>query len=201
MRCTYLISETLNNLIASDNMILAIQKEESLTIKCTSVSYDDTSIFIDFADDLPDTQKADYLDGIITTHDGVKLEVHQLVENVVPVGGPKVLNKGFTFTATAGLSTVYDYTLTEAINVASGFMYTESHSILDSMKLELVHPIAGVLHRYAEGYPVNPTGITLIENEAVTSENLQGLIVRVTYTSTGGTDVKCNCGINGRLAE
>jgi len=197
---TYLVSDTLNNKVATDSLKASIDSS-SITKKCTSITTDGTNITIAFTEDLGEQQKTDTLDVIISSHEGNELESHTLVENVVPVGGPKVQNKGFSFNALAGQSTVYDFTLMEPTLLASGFMYSEGHDFFDSLTLQIVHPLAGVLHTYCENYPINPNGITTIPNEAVTAQNLQGLIIRVTYNSTGSTDVKCNCGMDGRRSE
>lgn len=198
---TYLITDTANDKIDSECLMLALQKEESLTIKCLSVSYDTTSIYVSFADTLPGTQEADYLDGIIAAHDGCEVVKYEKYQEMLPTGGPKVFNKGFQFTVPNGTTHVEDYTFTADILVAQGFLHSEGQSILDKITLDLVHPLAGVIHRYVEDYPINPNGSTYIANKAITEQNLKDLIMRVTYTSTGAEDVKCNCGIDGRLAE
>jgi hypothetical protein len=197
---TYLITDTLNDKADTGALKKAIDAS-AITKKCLTVSKDDLNIYINFAEALPPTEKTNYLDSIISSHDGISLEEHTLVENVVPIGGPKVQNKGFSFTATAGQSTAYDYTLAEPTLLASGFMFSEGHDFFDSLTLELVHPLGGVQHTYCENYPVNPNGLTIIPNDAVTAQDLQGLIIRVTYNSTGVNDVKCNCGMDGRRAE
>lgn len=204
MNYTYPISNTVNNKVDTFSLTREVNLTD-ITIKLNSISIIGTDVVLNFADTLPSTQKEDYLDGAISAHQGIPIEQPQKVENVVPVGGPKLLNKGFKFTADAGVTTVFEYTFVDDIKVAQGFMYTMAHHIHDSITLELVYPLPApngtVIHAYAENYPVNPSGTTIIQNSAITEQNLKGLIMRVTYTSNGVASVLCNCGIDGRLAE
>jgi hypothetical protein len=70
----YLITATANDLVASDSLKQEIEKEAGITIQVNAVSYDATKIYIEFADALPGTQKADYLDDIVADHEGVPLD-------------------------------------------------------------------------------------------------------------------------------
>lgn len=203
---TYLITDTANNKVAHDALSLEIQQEENITIKLLSSSDDGTNLILNFAEPIPALQKSTYLDPIISAHDGVVLEYPEKIEEVITFGGKKVSNEGFSFTATAGQTTIYDFKFNNHILVGEGFMYTENHVIKDNITLELID-IDGILgagpnyviHTYVRDYPVSPSGETRVKNKAYTESDLKYLYMRVKYVSTGVTDVECNCGIEGRL--
>jgi len=139
----------------------------------------------------------------LTGSDGVG-ELFQVKSSVI-VGGPKVYDEGFCFTATFGTDTVYDHKFTSPVQISSGFMESEGNHVKDSITLQLVdvdgvvYPAGTILHTYVKKYPVKRNGSTEIANDAITETSLQHFYVRVTYHSTGNSDVDCNCGINGRL--
>jgi hypothetical protein len=58
-----------------------------------------------------------------------------------------------------------------------------------------VAPTGVSLHAYIKDFPVMKSGETFINNEAITVTPLNGLTIRITYTSTGSVDVNCNIGI------
>ena len=62
-----------------------------------------------------------------------------------------------------------------------------------------VVPTGVSLHHYLKGVPVSTDGISKIKNEAITNTPLNGLVIRVSYTSNGLVDVKCNVGDSGLL--
>ncbi len=203
---TYLITDTANNKVAHDALDLEIQQEAGLTIKLLSSSDDGTNITLTFAAPVPAIEKSTYLDSIISAHTGETLEYAEKIEEVITFGGKKVANEGFSFTATAGQITTYNYKFNYHILVGQGFMHTENQHIKDNITLELtdVDNVLGygagfVLHAYCREYPVSPNGTTVIKNKAYTESDLKYLYMVVKYESFGTTDVDCNCGIDGRL--
>lgn len=66
----------------------------------------------------------------------------------------------------------------------------------DTYTWDQVAPTGVALHAYIKDFPVMPSGETYINNEAITTTPLNGLTIRISYTSTGTVnDVKCNVGI------
>lgn len=91
----YLVTDTANNLVASDALKQSIEKESGITIQVNGVSYNTTHINIEFADALPGTQKADHLDGLVTAHTGEKLIYpDEVIVDSSPPFAAKVLPNG-----------------------------------------------------------------------------------------------------------
>lgn len=112
-------------------------------------------------------------------------------------GGAKVARRGFKFTATAGQTTVFDYTIQDTIYIKDAIAITDKNVIGDQISAELVHPDPqiGVLHKYVEDEPVRKNGETFIENDRATEDTLAGLILRATYKSTGSENVEVLIGM------
>lgn len=193
---TYQISETANNKVAHDALCLAVQQEENITIKLLSCSDDGTTISMQFAEPLPALQKSTYLDPMIPLHDGSSLEYHSKIQNVVPIGGPRMSNRGVQFICTAGQSEYIDYVILEPLHIKNGLIITDKNIIGDTFDIELIHPLTGgVIWSYTDQEPVKKDGETEVQNDAITEVMLQGLTVRFTYNSTGTEDVKVVIGM------
>lgn len=73
--------------------------------------------------------------------------------------------------------------------------YLAGISVPEGTPWSAVAPNGVDLHSYIKDFPVSKSGETNINNEAITTTPLNGLTIRISYTSTGATDVKCNVGI------
>jgi len=144
----------------------------------------------------------------------------QRIETKMAEGGLRKSDRGLSFTATKNATTTADYLITEDLQIKGGLLLTENNKIFDSVGMEIVDttymyagqwypaeyapgvpwsvalPNGVPLHAYIKDYPVSKDGITHITNEAITTTPLNGLTIRITYTSTGTVDdVLCNVGI------
>ena len=125
--------------------------------------------------------------------------------------------QGFSGTATAGTTTAIEHTLTEERFTNGTHLILKDHVTGDSVDFEIVdksYSFAGIL--YPADYNgtawsiVAPTGVVLDkfgDNWFVSGDSesqhpnilsypgrlLAGMTIRVTYHSTGGTDVKVYC--------
>lgn len=200
MQYQYLISTTANNKVSTERLMVEINQSET-TIKLKSVSSDGVNITLDFADTLPSTQKADHIDPLILLHNGEPLESVIKYEESAPVGGPRMANRGVSFTCAAGQSQTVDYIITEDLHIRSGILVTDNQVIGDTFDIELYHPLDLVnpIWAYTKDEPVFPDGKTIIENRALTEDGLNGLVVRFRYHSTGASPVKCVIGMRAAI--
>ena len=192
---TYSLSQDTANGQFGDSLEQSI-KESSITIALNGVSVDGDTLNISFKSSLTVSEK-ESLDSIVSGHDGSNISDDQPLrfQEVLPNGGERVSDRGFQFTASAGLTTSFDYPVTEDLFVKEGFAIAYDFAKEDSVSMAIVHPIAGVLHYYLKDLPLdihrsnNLVGIVKAENKAITETNFNGLTIRVSYQSTGPTDV------------
>lgn len=194
MQYQYLISLTANNKVSLDRLKTEINQSD-VTIKLKSATHDGTTITLDFADVLPGTQKIDYVDPVISAHTGEPLEAVVKIENTTSVGGPRMSNRGVSFTCTAAINSV-DYTIVEPLHIKSGILVVDHFDYGDTFDIQLFHPLDLVnpIWSYTLGEPVTGN-VTEIKNDAITKTALQGLVVRFTYHRTGTTDILCTIGM------
>jgi hypothetical protein len=88
-------------------------------------------------------------------------------------------------TIPAGTTANIDYTLTEDCLLTGANIRPIGHDLHDTMKLQVVHPIYGVVKEFADWYARD------IDKETKFPAKLPtGLTIRVVFTSTGSTDVE-----------
>lgn len=150
---------------------------------------------IEFSSNLSEEQATAVLD-VIEKHTGEKVEDEPArFQEVLPVGGQRVTDRGFQFDATAGQTTYYDFVVTEDLYIKEGFALAYDFNKRDSVSMAIVHPLAGPLHYYLKDLPLDvhrgdkTIGIVRAKNAAITETNFNGLTIRMSYTSTGVTDV------------
>jgi hypothetical protein len=186
-------SDTLNGVVDTGSLYSELV-EASLPITAVNDSLD--SFFtVDYSRNLTDVEAALAVT-LISAHTGeaIAQEIIQY-QQVLSVGGQRVTDRGFQFDAIAGQTTNFDFAVTEDLFVKEGFAIAYDFNKRDSVSMAIVHPLAGPLHYYLKDLPLDvhrgdkTVGIVRASNAAITETNFNGLIIRMTYTSTGATDV------------
>jgi len=103
------------------------------------------------------------------------------------------LNKdahGICATVTAGAVTNLDFTLTDDMLVTGGVFLCSGGAQGDFVNFQVVHPIAGVLNQFITNWYIDPSTIRQETTKSNYPAKLPaGLILRVSYTSTGTSNV------------
>lgn len=121
----------------------------------------------------------------------------QRIQNVVsqdavtdrPYGWPKV-------TATKNSTTTHYFKVAEAgLFLRGGMLHTKDQVIGDYIDVKIVdkdavyYPAGTVLDDYMKGWPVDPSGCTLVKSESITSTAIPiNVYFKVDYTSVGTTN-------------
>ena len=163
-------------------------------------------IILEENENAPTTCPADPSHTIDTTKTSIidSLEkANTKVEQQIPAGGSATLFEGFSFTATAGQVTQFDYKITQDFYLNEGEIELQNHAFADKIVKEIVDvdgliaPAGTVLRSYIKNYPLRVSGPTPFKTDKKTAINLNGFYIRVKYTSTGGTNVEANVRMRG----
>tara|TARA_R110000868_G_C10972634_1_gene770633 strand:+ start:17054 stop:17737 length:684 start_codon:yes stop_codon:yes gene_type:complete len=215
----YSIENDTLNAKYSDKLAQEIH-DSDITISLKGISSLEDSLDIEFFIEISASEKL-ILDDVVANHDGISLEPEKIIktERILAEGGKRKTDRGFKFSIPAGTTVTYDYNVTNDLQVKGGVCYTDKAHINDQVSFEIVDvdylyagewydaeyapgvpwsaaaPDGVPLHQYIGNFPVDPSGKTTFDNEAITNTPLNGLAMRVTYKSNGADDVNCNVGI------
>jgi len=190
---TYLITDTLNDKIESHRLKREVNKELGLTIKLIAISYDSTNIKLKFADALPGTQEADYLDGIVAAHTGRRLKERDQMEVIEKLAEAdiKTNTKGKNFTFTKQ-TTTHVYCAVDFTYLRGGRLELDKQLFgKDDFDIKLVNKGATpaqdtIKDAYFTTIPVSKEGIFERISKHLSPPIDSGLHVRVTYRSDAG---------------
>ena len=213
-----IVTDTVNNKLDNLALCKAIQ-DSTIAIALKTIGTVGDIINIEFKSAIT-TAEHTTLTALVEAHDGEPVEEIVTTHTIsdIPEGGKKKTDRGFTFTATNSVTTTHDYVITEDLQIKGGLLQSVDQECQDSIGMALVdtaytyaglwypaddegtawsvsEPDGYILHHYLKDFPVSIEGRTSIKNDAITTTPLNGLTVRITYKSTGTTDVKCNVGI------
>jgi hypothetical protein len=110
----------------------------------------------------------------------------------------KMKLRGVVFTATAGQSTTVNYDVSENFYIKDGSLVTENNIVGDKIDIALHLQNDNFLYQYVKDYPVSKLKDTGFVDQTLSETNFNGLRFKITYHSTGGTDVVAGLQLNGQ---
>lgn len=182
--------QNLSSIIDTESVLFECDNNENGTEK-TVIAHGPIKSYVSFIS-IPSADNTDYIDNYAWKK-----------------GSRNYLRKGYSNTFTKGVVNSYDFELTGVDNIPkesflySGFLITDSNTKWgDTITISIVdvdgiyYPAGSVLDTFIQEIPLKD-GVNEISLKSPTTRNTpmaskvpSGIYVRITYTSTGTTDVK-----------
>ena len=165
--------------------------DSSITVKLRGVTTDEATVHVSFANDLPDADRL-VLEGLLAAHDGTALPVDVLAVMPTPfrkVGRRRTLLGMPIVPCEAAQETSVEVTFAQETDLQGAKVWIEGERhVADTLSAYLVHPVAGVVHRFVTAIPIPASGY--LEDVAELAETIPaGMVFRFVYESRGSRTV------------